>query len=117
VSAAVDNETMNERTTLFTKRPLVKLKYEYAGQYLIASNDTVPKGRFAIEDDNTQQRGLNKMAKDVRKLEVKNDAHTTKIHRRESDVADNEIHRESYGRQTLQNEDKCFSATTLKPKQ
>jgi hypothetical protein len=57
------------KTTSFTKRPLVKLKNnenESTGKYLIASNDALLNGRFTNENDTTKQRGLNKMAADVR---------------------------------------------------
>jgi hypothetical protein len=54
-----------------------------AGQYLIASNDSLPNGRFTNENDDTQQRGLNKMTADVRKLDkMKFDVHTTKTRAR-----------------------------------
>jgi hypothetical protein len=73
-----------------------------AGQYQIASNGTLPNGQFTNENDTTQQRGLNKMAVDVRKLDkMKFDVHTTKTQRRERNGAD-DIHHEDSGRRTPQ---------------
>jgi hypothetical protein len=50
------------------------------------------------EDDNSRQRGLNKMAADVQILK-QIDVRTTKSHGRERDGAD-DIHHEGYGRRT-----------------